>query len=90
MMSGERPTGEGDEQPKAAAPLAEEDGAKKQHVTKKRQQEEIKNQRWRRRKGRGEEEKDPSSLENHTDGGGEPHKELVYLTKHLFNQYITF
>jgi hypothetical protein len=34
---------------------------------------------WRRRngKGGGEEGKDPSSPKNHTDGGGEPHKEVV-------------
>jgi hypothetical protein len=29
---------------------------------------------------RGEEEKNPSSPENHTDGGGEPHKEVVYFS----------
>jgi hypothetical protein len=81
-MSSDRRTakGEGGKQPRAAAPLAEEDGAKKQQITKPRQQAEIKNQRWRRRKGRGEEENDPSSPENHMDGGGEPHKEVVYFS----------
>ena len=69
-MSSEQPKGEGGEQPRAAAQLAEEDGAKKRQVTKKRQREEIKNQKGRWKKGRGEEEKDPSSQENHTDCGG--------------------
>jgi hypothetical protein len=65
-MSGERPKGEGGEQPRAAAPMAVEDGAKKQQETQK-QQEEIKNQQRKRRIERGEEEKDPSPL-------GKPHE----------------